>query len=101
MLSYVHELSYKPMMCFSPSSPLNYSNRTHLIANDFNEVKWMSIENRIKYLNESHHYNTIHIVNALILPKVGSYGIKSFHYIGAKIWNSLTDEIQTTFTKSL
>ena len=22
MLSYVHELSYKPMMCFSPSSPL-------------------------------------------------------------------------------
>ena len=103
---------------------LNYSNRTHLIANDFNEVKLMSIENRIKYfaanpvfncidgqapehlhaferVNESHHYNTIHIVNALILPKVGSYGIKSFHYIGAKIWNSLTDEIQTTFTKSL
>ena len=27
---------------------LNYSNRTHLIAKDFNEVKWMSIENRIK-----------------------------------------------------
>ena len=24
MLSYVHELSYKPMMCFSPSSPLRY-----------------------------------------------------------------------------
>ena len=23
MLSYVHELSYKPMMCFSPSSPLS------------------------------------------------------------------------------
>ena len=23
----------------------NYSNRTHLVANDFNEVKWMSIEN--------------------------------------------------------
>ena len=23
MLSYVHELSYKPTMCFSPSSPLN------------------------------------------------------------------------------
>ena len=22
---------------------LNYSNRTHLLANDFNEVKWMSI----------------------------------------------------------
>ena len=22
---------------------LNYSNRTHLVANDFNEVKWMSI----------------------------------------------------------
>ena len=62
----------------------------------------MSIENRIKYLaashvfnciddqapeylqvfervNESHHYNTRHSVNALILPKVGSYGIKSFH----------------------
>ena len=29
---------------------LNYSNRTHLVANDFNEVKWMNIENRIKYL---------------------------------------------------
>ena len=28
-------------------------------------------------------------------------GIKSFHYIGAKIWNSLPDEIQTTFSKSL
>ena len=27
---------------------LNYSNRTYLVANDFNEVKWMSIENRIK-----------------------------------------------------
>ena len=87
---------------------LNYSNRTHLVANDFNEVKWMSIENRIKYLaarhvfncidgqapeylqdfereNESHHYNTRHSVNSLILPKVGTYGIKSFHYIGAKI----------------
>ena len=24
---------------------LNYSNRTHLVANDFNEVKWMSIKN--------------------------------------------------------
>ena len=103
---------------------LNYSNRTHLVANDFNEGKRMSIENRIKYLaashefnciyeqapeylqvfervNESHHYNTRHSVNALILPKVGSYGIKSFHYIGAKIWNSLPDEIQTTFSKSL
>ena len=103
---------------------LNYSNRTHLVANDFNEVKWMSIENRKKYLatrhvfncineqapeyllvfervNESHHYNTRHSVNALILPKVGSHGIKSFHYIGAKIWNSLPDEIQTTFSKSL
>ena len=103
---------------------LNYSNRTHLVANDFNEVKWMSIENRVKYLaashvftcidehapeylqvfervNEFHHYNTRHSVNALILLKVGSYGIKSFHYIGAKIWNSLPDEIQTTFSKSL
>ena len=101
---------------------LNYSNRTHLVSNDFNEVKWMSIiitylgashvfncidEQAPKYLqvfervNESHHYNTRHSVNALILPKVGSYGIKSFHYIGAKIWNSLPDEIQTTFSKSL
>ena len=103
---------------------LNYSNRSHLVATDFNEVKWMSIENRIKYLalshvfncldeqapeylqvfervNESHHYNTRHSVNALILPKVGSYGIKSFQYIGAIIWNSLPDEIQTTFSKSL
>ena len=33
---------------------LNYSNRTHLVANDFNEVKWMSIENRVKYLATSH-----------------------------------------------
>ena len=72
---------------------LNYSNRSHLVANDFNEVKWMSIENRKKYLaashvyncideqapeylqvfekvNESHHYNTRNSVNALILPKV-------------------------------
>ena len=43
-----------------------------------------------------------HTVNALILPKVGSYGIKSFHYmyIGAKIWNFLPDQIQTTFSKT-
>ena len=33
---------------------LYYSNRTHLVANDFNEVKWMSIENRMKYLAASH-----------------------------------------------
>ena len=75
--------------------------RTHVVANDVNEVKWMSIENRLKFLaashefncideqapeyfqvfervNESHHYNTRHCVNALILTKVGSYGIKSF-----------------------
>ena len=77
---------------------LKYSNRTHLVANDFNEVKWMSIDNRIKYLAARHVFNCI---NALILPKVGSHGIKSFHYIGAKIWNSLPDEIQTTFSKSL
>ena len=38
---------------------LNYSNRTHLVANDFNEVKWMSIENRIKYLAASHVFNCI------------------------------------------
>ena len=38
---------------------LNYSNRTHLVANDFNEVKWMSIENRIKYLAASHVFNYI------------------------------------------
>ena len=37
----------------------------------------------------------------LILPKVGSDGIMSFHDIGAKIWNALRDEIQTTFSKSL
>ena len=103
---------------------LNYFNRTHLVANDLNEAKWMSIENILKYLaashvyncidgqppeylqvlervNESHHYNTRHSVNALILPKVGSCGIKSFHYIGPKIWNSLPDGIQTTFSKSL
>ena len=52
-----------------------------------------------RLVNESHHYNTRHSVNALILPKVGSCGIKSFHYIGAKIWNSLPDESQTTFSK--
>ena len=52
-------------------------------------------------VNESHHYYTRHSINALILPKAGSYGMKSFHYIGAKIWNSLPDEIQTTFSKSL
>ena len=52
-------------------------------------------------VNESHHYNTRHSVNALILPMVGSYGIQSFHYIGATIWNSLPDEIQTKFSKSL
>ena len=96
---------------------LNYSNRTHLVANNCNEVKWMSIENRIKYLAASHvfncideqapeylqvmNHNTRHRVNALILPKVGSYATKSFHYIGAKIWNSLPDEIQTMFSKSL
>ena len=51
--------------------------------------------------NETHQYNTRHSVNALIIPKVGSYGIKSFHYIGAKIWNYLPDEIQTTASKSL
>ena len=84
----------------------------------------MSIENRITHLaashvfnyidgqapmylqvfetvNESHHYNTRHSDNALILPKVGSYGIQSFYYIGAKIWNPLPDEIQTTFSESL
>ena len=38
---------------------LNYSNRTHLVANDFNEVKWMSIENRIEYLAASHAFNWI------------------------------------------
>ena len=71
---------------------LNYSNRTHLVANDLNEVKWMSIENRIKYLaashvfncideqapeylqvfergNDSHHYATRHSVTALIFTK--------------------------------
>ena len=120
---------FSPRYCrgwFSESDEKAYTaNKSeHKICNDFNEVKWMSIENGIKYLaashvhnyidgqapeclqvfervNESHHYNTRHSVNALILPKVGSYGIKSFHYIGANIWNSLADEIQTTFSKSL
>ena len=60
--------------------------------------EYLQVFERVK---ESHHYNTRHSVNALILLKVGSYGIKSFHYIGAKIWNALPDEIQTTFRKSL
>ena len=38
---------------------LNYSNRTHLVANDCNEGKWMSIESRIKYLAASHVFNCI------------------------------------------
>ena len=38
---------------------LKYSNRTHLVANYFNEVKWMSIGNRIKYLAASHVFNCI------------------------------------------
>ena len=52
-------------------------------------------------VSESHHYNTRHSVNALILPKVVIYGIKSFHYIGAKIRNSLPEKIHTTLSKSL
>ena len=38
---------------------LNYSNRTHLVANDFNEVKQMSIENRITYLAAGHVFKCI------------------------------------------
>ena len=38
---------------------LNYSDRTQLVANDFNEVKWISIENRIKYLDASHVFDCI------------------------------------------
>ena len=38
---------------------LKYSNKTHFVDNDFNEVKRMSIENRIKYLAASHVFNCI------------------------------------------
>ena len=38
---------------------LNYSNITYLVANDFNEVKWVSFENRIEYLAASHVFNCI------------------------------------------
>ena len=42
----------------------NYSNRTHLVASDFNEVKRMSIENRIKYLVSS----SPEIMYCMVLP---------------------------------
>ena len=87
---------------------LNYPNRTHLTTSDFIGIKWMSIENRVNYLaanhvfkclnghapeylqvfrrvQDSHKYNTRHSTNALVLPKAGSFALKSFHYISAKI----------------
>ena len=68
----------------------HYPNQTHLVANGFNVLKWVIIENRIEYLaasnvfswidgqapdfervNKSDHYNFTHSINALIFPNLG------------------------------
>ena len=96
---------------------MNYGSREHLNTDDFKKVKWLNIENRVKYLavnhmykclngqapeymqvftrvNESHRYNTRSSSDSVILPQFGSFGLKSFKYIGAKIWNSLPNELK-------
>ena len=79
---------------------INYLAANHVFnCIDEQAPEYLQVFERV---NESHHCNTRNsVINALILPKVCSYGIRSFHYIGAKTWNSLPDEIQTTFSKSL
>ena len=53
MLSYVHELSYKPMMCFSPSSPLMFSNEApnhNYQPRAFKFRKWSNTKGRVSYI---------------------------------------------------
>ena len=44
MLSYVHELSYKPMMCFSPSSPLSVNRRAEFVIRNSLKIELSSNE---------------------------------------------------------
>ena len=87
--------------------------RTHIGAEQFKTVGWLPVGVRVQqikathmycifnhsapnYLSENlklvqeiHPYVTRHNVNCYHLPSVNSYGLNSFFYTGAKIWNSL------------
>ena len=80
---------------------LNLDSRSHLSAADFEKVKWLNIENRVKYLasghvfnclaglapeylqvfksvNNSHQHRTRHSEHSVTLPQAKAFGVKSF-----------------------
>ena len=68
MLSYIHELSYKPMICSSPSSPLTLSISTK-ITYKYDEVIYkLQIKLQIT-----------HLLEKILLPKIINTWFRNVH----------------------
>ena len=51
---------------------------------------------KFKQFRNVHSYNTRNCQHNLILPKVSqSYGLRTFNFSGAKLWNSLNADLKT------
>ena len=50
-------------------------------------------------VSDVHSHNTRNSNNSYVIPRVMSYGIKSFMYNGAKSWNALPNHVRTQESK--
>jgi len=102
---------------------LDFDCRTHLTTSHFRKVNFLDVESRVKYLTlnmmhniyhgkspqylcnfnkveEVHQHNTRKSFKSYVLPHVNSQGLTSFMYNGAKLWNSLTNNLKSIESKS-
>ena len=103
---------------------LGYGSRHHLYSEDFRNVNYLNVPNRVDYLTLNmmykifnntapsymcnfqlienvHNYRTRYSDMAYVVPKVKTQGSRTFKYNGAKLWNEIPRHIRLSQTKDI
>jgi len=99
---------------------LDLSHRSHIGVDEFKSVGMLPVEYRVHQITLNHMYNINrglapeYMVNSFqlldsshqtrnstlsyVVPRVNSFGLKSFKYNGVKLWNNLPTHILNSLT---
>jgi len=104
---------------------LDSGSRFHVGYDSFSKLNWLSFQKRMEYLTLStmfsvfnncapmymisqfsrmsnhHQHQTRSVSNSFALPRVNSHGHHSFRFNGIKMWNNLSNDIQSCNTKDM
>ena len=91
--------------------------RSHIGFNEFSQVRMLPVDVRVNQLKLNHMYNIVHGTSppyltssiqfgsarhntrsgpySVLTPSVKSFGLSSFYYTGAIIWNNLSSQIKS------